>query len=69
MTTWDDSDEESSDEQKKQEILNLALMPIEEESFGKLDKVNDLPTFYELYEVFKKMHYDLNKNCYEKCFS
>ena len=45
VATWDDSDEESSDEEDLQEVSNLALMAIGDDE---LDEVNDLPTYDEL---------------------
>ena len=36
VATWDDSDGETSDDEEQQEMTNLALMAIEEESFDKL---------------------------------
>lgn len=38
VATWDDSDEETSDEKEPHEVSNLALLAIGEE----LDEVNDL---------------------------
>ena len=42
--TWDDSDEETSNEEESQEVSNLALMAIGEE----FDKVKDLASYDEL---------------------
>ena len=50
--TWDDSDEETSNEEESQEVSNLALIAI-----GELDEVNDLPSYDELFEL----HNDLKK--------
>ncbi|KAH9793746.1 hypothetical protein KPL71_004647 [Citrus sinensis] len=38
VATWDDSDEETSDDEKHQEMTNLALMAIGDESDDELDK-------------------------------
>ena len=61
VATQDDSDEESSDEEDSQEVSNLALMAIEDESFDESNKVNDLPTYNELYEAFKELFNDMMK--------
>ena len=58
VATWDDSDEETSDDEEQQEITNLDLMAIGKESFDKLDEVSDLPTYDELYNAFKELHDD-----------
>ena len=42
VVTWDDNDEESSDEEDSQKVSNLALMAIGDDE---LDEVNDLPTY------------------------
>ena len=47
VATQDDSDEESSDEEDSQEVSNLTLD-------DELDEVNDLSTYDELYDAFKK---------------
>ena len=56
VATWDDSDEETSDDEEHQEMTNLALMAIKEESFDELDEVSDLPTYDELHNAFKELH-------------
>ncbi|KAK9180762.1 hypothetical protein WN944_023897 [Citrus x changshan-huyou] len=56
VATWDDSDEETSDDEEHQEMTNLALMAIGEESLGKLNEVSDLPTYDELHDAFKELH-------------
>ncbi|KAH9657542.1 hypothetical protein KPL70_023124 [Citrus sinensis] len=38
VATWDDSDEETSDDEEHQEMTNLALMAIGDESDGELDE-------------------------------
>ena len=53
VTTWDDSDEELSDEEDSQEVSNLALMTIWDDN--DLDEVSD-PTYDELYDAFKEFH-------------
>ena len=57
VATWDDSDEETLDEEESHEVSNLALMAIEEE----IDEVRDLPSYDELFEAFTKLHNDLKK--------
>ena len=44
MATWDDSDEETSDDNEQKEMTNLALMAVGEESCDELDEVSVLPT-------------------------
>ena len=61
VATWDDSDEETSDDEKQQEMTNLALMAFEEESCNELDEINILPTYDELHDAFKDLHDDLMK--------
>ncbi|KAH9779936.1 hypothetical protein KPL71_007899 [Citrus sinensis] len=56
VATWDDSDEETSDDEEHQEMTNLALMAIGDESDDELDEVNDLSTYDELYDAFKELH-------------
>ncbi|KAK9180667.1 hypothetical protein WN944_023800 [Citrus x changshan-huyou] len=58
VATWDDSDEDSSDEEEPQEVSNLALMAIGDDD--DLNKVND-PTYDELYDAFKELHNELMK--------
>ena len=53
VATWDDSDEETSDDEEHQEMTNLVLMAIGEESLDELDEVSDLPTYDELHDAFK----------------
>ena len=54
--TWDDSDEETSDDYEHQEMTNLTLMAIREESSDKLNEVSDLLTYDELHDAFKELH-------------
>ncbi|KAH9677496.1 hypothetical protein KPL71_025392 [Citrus sinensis] len=61
VATWDDSDEETSDEDKQQEMTNLALMAVGEESCDELDKVNVLSTHDKLHDTFKDLHDELMK--------
>ncbi|KAH9698155.1 hypothetical protein KPL71_023904 [Citrus sinensis] len=58
VATWDDSEEESSDEEGSQEVSNLALMAI-----GGNDDLNEVsdPTYDELYDAFKDLHNELMK--------
>ncbi|KAH9698224.1 hypothetical protein KPL71_023940 [Citrus sinensis] len=42
VATWDDSDEETSDDEEHQEITNLALMAIGDESDDELDEIFNL---------------------------
>ena len=58
VATWDNSDEESSNEEDSQEMSNLALMAIGD---GELNKVNDLPIYDELYDAFKELYNDMMK--------
>ncbi|KAH9704623.1 hypothetical protein KPL70_011541 [Citrus sinensis] len=58
VATWDDSEEESSDEKGSQEVSNLALMAIEGDD--DLNEVSD-PTYDELYDAFKDLHNKLMK--------
>ena len=51
VATWDDNNEEASDNKESQEMSNLALMAIREESFNELDELSD-PTYDELYDTF-----------------
>ena len=57
VATWDDSDDETSDEEELHEVSSLALKAIGEE----LDEVNDLPSYDELFEAFIELHNDLKK--------
>lgn len=50
VATWDDSDEDTSDEEESHEVSNLTLMAIR----GKIDEVNDLPTHNELFIMWSK---------------
>ena len=50
VATWDDSDEETSNDEEHQEMTNLFLMAIGEESLDELNEVSDLPTYDELHE-------------------
>ena len=52
VAAWDDSDEESSNEEDLEEVSNLTLMTIRDDE---LDEVNDLPTYNELYDAFKEL--------------
>ncbi|KAH9697748.1 hypothetical protein KPL71_023737 [Citrus sinensis] len=64
VATWDDSEEELSDEEGSQEVSNLALMAI-----GGDDDLNEVsdPTYDELYDAFKDLHNELMKNvCLKK---
>lgn len=61
MAIWDDSDEESTNEEQAHEVSNVALMVIGDESLNELDEVNDLPCYDELFEAFKELHSDLKK--------
>lgn len=68
VATWDNSDEESSDEEDSQEVSNLTLMAIGDDE---LDEINDLPTYDELHVAFKELHDKLmkigkNNICLEK---
>ena len=56
VATWDDSDEETSDDEEHQEMTNLALMAIGDESDDELDEVNDLLTYDELHDAFKELY-------------
>ncbi|KAH9792213.1 hypothetical protein KPL71_004031 [Citrus sinensis] len=56
VATWDDSDDETSDDEEHQEMTNLALMAIGDESDDELDETNDLSTYDELYDAFKELH-------------
>ncbi|KAH9792558.1 hypothetical protein KPL71_004170 [Citrus sinensis] len=56
VATWDDSDEETSDDEEHQEMINLALMAIGDESDDELHEVNDLPTYDELHYAFKELY-------------
>ncbi|KAH9724856.1 hypothetical protein KPL70_007638 [Citrus sinensis] len=56
VAMWDNSDEETSDDEEHQEMTNLALMAIGDESDDELDEVNDLPTYDELHDAFKELY-------------
>ncbi|KAH9671809.1 hypothetical protein KPL70_017497 [Citrus sinensis] len=58
VATWDDSEEESNDEERSQEVSNLALMAI-----GGDDDLNEVsdPTYDELYDAFQDLHNELMK--------
>ncbi|KAH9698504.1 Integrase catalytic domain-containing protein [Citrus sinensis] len=58
VATWDDSEEESNDEEGSQEVSNLALMAI-----GGDDDLNEVsdPTYDELYGAFQDLHNELMK--------
>ncbi|KAH9648834.1 hypothetical protein KPL70_025758 [Citrus sinensis] len=58
VATWDDSEEESNDEEGSQEVSNLALMAIEGDD--DLNEVSD-PTYDELYDAFQDLHNELMK--------
>ncbi|KAH9671090.1 hypothetical protein KPL70_017213 [Citrus sinensis] len=57
VATWDDSEEDSSDEEGSQEVSNQALMAIGGDD---LNEVSD-PTYDELYDAFKELHNELMK--------
>lgn len=61
MATWNNSDEESTEEDQAHEMSNLALMAIGDE----LDEVN-LPHYDKLLETFKELHSDLKKFGFKK---
>ena len=61
MAIWDDSDEESTNEEQAHEVSNVALMVIGDESLNELDEVNDLPCYDELFEAFKELYSDTKK--------
>ncbi|KAH9742057.1 hypothetical protein KPL70_002837 [Citrus sinensis] len=46
VATWDDSDEETSDDEEHQEMTNLALMAVGEESCDELDEHYELGIFW-----------------------
>ena len=69
VATWDDSDEETSDDEEHQEMTNLALMAIGDESDDELDEVNDLSTYDELYDAFKELHENWIKIGKKECMS
>ena len=59
VATWDDSDEQKSDDEEQQEMTNLALMAIGEELFDELEEqqeMTNLPTYDELHNAFKELH-------------
>ncbi|KAH9705040.1 hypothetical protein KPL70_011720 [Citrus sinensis] len=58
VATWDDSDEDSSDEEESQEVSNPTLMAIGDDD--DLNEVSD-PTYDELYDAFKEIHDELMK--------
>ncbi|KAH9658168.1 hypothetical protein KPL70_023385 [Citrus sinensis] len=58
VATWDDSDEDSSDEDELHEVSNLALMAIGDDDDH--NEVSD-PTYDELYDAFKELHDELMK--------
>ena len=58
VATWDDSDEDSSDEEDSQEVSTLALMALRDNDG--LDEISD-PTYDELYDAFKELHNELMK--------
>lgn len=58
MAIWDDSDEESTNEEQAHEVSNVALMVIGDESLNELDEVNDLPCYDKLFEAFKELYSD-----------
>ena len=58
VATWDDSDEDSSDEEKSQEVSNLTLMALGDDN--DLNEVSD-SAYDELYDAFKEMHDELMK--------
>lgn len=62
VATWNNSDEESTEEDQAHEMSNLALMVIGDE----LDEVNDLPYYDELLETFKELHSDIKKFGFKK---
>ena len=62
MATWNNSDEESTEEDQAYKMSNLALMAIGDE----LDEVNDLPYYDELHETFKELHSDIKKFGFKK---
>ena len=56
VATQNDSDEKTSDDEEHQEMTNIALMAIGEESLDEVDNVSDLPTYDELHDAFKELH-------------
>lgn len=61
VATWDNNDEESSNEEQAREISNLALITIWGERFDELDNVNELPSYVELFNSFQELNGDLKK--------
>ena len=53
VATWDDSEEDSSDEDESQEVSNLALMTLEDDD--DLNEVSD-HSYDELMKLGKRMH-------------
>ena len=58
VATWDDSKEDSSNEEGSQEVSNLGLMAIGDDD--DFNEVSD-PTYDELYEAFKELYNKLMK--------
>lgn len=58
VATWDDSEDETSDDEDQQEMSNLAFMVFREEQFDELDEISDSPTYDELFDAFKELHDD-----------
>ena len=56
VATWDDSDNETGDDNEHKKMTNLTLMAIGEESLDELDEVSDFRTHDELHDAFKELH-------------
>lgn len=55
VATWDDNDEQSIDEEQPHEMSNLAIKQLDMNHFDKINQVNDLSSYDELFKVFKKI--------------
>ena len=53
VTTWDDNDNDTSNEEQAREISNFALMALEGKSFDELDEVNKQPLYINYLKLFK----------------
>ena len=56
MTTWSESEDESSEEENEKEVANMCFLTIDE-----LDKVNSNISYEDIYDAFKIFFEDFEK--------
>ena len=56
MTTWSESEDESSEEENEKEVANMCFMAINE-----LDEVNSNINYEDIHDAFQELYEDLEK--------